>query len=235
MPQPFLYNLIDKAVFDYKLIEKGDKILVGASGGKDSTALIEYFANRQKRKNADFEFLALNIQTDFGGGLPSDIQTLFKEWNVPVKSIFVDVTGRLTDGYKMSCYWCSNLRRKELINFAVKNGFNKIALGHHLDDILETLLMNALNKGELSTMTPSLKLEKYPVKIISPLCYAGVQTIVEHSKKGGYFGWTCTCTYQDNSTRKDARRRLELLTGGDRKKKERLFKALKNIRPEYLP
>ena len=95
--------------------------------------------------------------------------------------------------------------------------------------------MNALNKGELSTMTPSLKLEKYPVKIIRPLCYAGVQTIVEHPKKGGYFGWTCTCTYQDNSTRKDARRRLELLTGGDRKKKERLFKALKNIRPEYLP
>ena len=89
MPQPFLYNLIDKAVFDYKLIEKGDKILVGASGGKDSTALIEYFANRQKRKNSDFEFLALNIQTDFGGGLPPDIQTLFKDWNVPVESIFV--------------------------------------------------------------------------------------------------------------------------------------------------
>ena len=112
MPQPFLYNLIDKAVFDYKLIEKGDKILVGASGGKDSTALIEYFANRQKRKNADFEFLALNIQTDFGGGLPSDIQTLFKEWNVPVKSIFVDVTGRLTDGYKMSNFVESVFYRK---------------------------------------------------------------------------------------------------------------------------
>ncbi|WP_178842814.1 tRNA 2-thiocytidine biosynthesis TtcA family protein [uncultured Treponema sp.] len=235
MPQPFLYNLIDKAIFDYRIIEKGDRILVGASGGKDSTALIEYFAARKKRQKDDFEFLALNVCTDFGGGLPEGIKTLFEEWNVPLESVFVDVNGRLKEGYKMSCYWCSTQRRKELIAFAEEKGFNKIALGHHMDDILETALMNALGKGELSTMIPSLKYDKYPLTIVRPLCYADEKTIIEHAKKGGYFGWTCTCNYQDNSARKTARRRLELLTEGDRKAKERLFKALKNVKKDYLP
>lgn len=235
MPQPFLFNLIDKAVFDYDLIKKGDRILIGASGGKDSTALIEYFSKRHKRPDADFSFFALNIRTDFGGEIPQKIRSLFTDWQVPFESVFVDVNGRLKQGRKMSCYWCSTQRRKELIDYALKNGYNKIALGHHLDDILETLLMNALDKAELSTMTPSLKYENYPLQIIRPLCYASEDTIIEHAQAGGYRGWTCTCGYQDNSTRKDARRRLELLTDGDRRKKEHLFNALKNIRPEYLP
>ena len=235
MPQPFLFNLIDKAVFDYDLIQSGDRILLGASGGKDSTALAEYFSNRRKRPDADFEYFALNVRTDFGGELPQKIRTLFQEWNVPFESIFADVTGRLKPGRKMSCYWCSTQRRKELIDFALKNGYNKIALGHHLDDILETLLMNMFDKAELSTMTPRLKYQNYPLEIIRPLCYASEQTIIDHAKKCGYHGWTCTCSYQDNSARKEARHRLELLTGGDTKKKEKLFQSLKNIKPEYLP
>ena len=123
MPQPFLFNLIDKAVFDYKLIQNADRILVGASGGKDSTALIEYFANRKKRPGSDFEFTALNVCTEFGGALPENIAALFAEWNVPLVTVNVDVQGRLKPGRKMSCYWCSTQRRTELIDYAVKNNF----------------------------------------------------------------------------------------------------------------
>ena len=121
------------------------------------------------------------------------------------------------------------------MNYAVKNGYNKIALGHHMDDILQTFLMNLLNKCELSAMPPKLKYDKYPVTIIRPLCYVSEQRLIQHAKDKGYFGYTCTCNYQENSTRKNAKKQLELLTGGDEKAKQRMFQALKNVEKEYLP
>ena len=115
------------------------------------------------------------------------------------------------------------------------NGFNKIALGHHMDDVLETLLMNMLNKGELSTMIPSLKYENYPVTVIRPLYYVSESRIVDYAKEKGFYGFTCTCNYQDNSQRKAARKKLEDLTDGDLIKKEKLLTSLKNINTNYLP
>ncbi len=236
MGQPKLFSIIDKAVYDYKMIEPGDKILVGASGGKDSTALIEYLSNRVKRKDADFSFTAIHIETDFEAcTMNPRLREQMKGWNVEPLNYFVDVENRVKEGFKMSCYWCSQQRRNELVHFAVKNGYNKIALGHHLDDILETLLMNMLHKGELSTMPPRLNYQKYPLSSIRPLCYADVNTIKEHAAASGYISTTCTCMYQDNSGRKDARARLEALTHGERRAKEMLFSALKNINFEYLP
>ena len=236
MPQPKLFSLIDKAVFDYKMIEDGDKILIGASGGKDSTALVEYFANRAKRRNENFSFTAIHIETDFEACTMSPkLRELFAKWNVDSKSLFVDVKNRLKEGHKMSCYWCSQQRRNELLHYAVANGYTKLALGHHLDDILETLLMNMLVKAELSTMPPRLDYEKYPVSIIRPLCFADVGLIKEHAKNAGYISTTCTCSYQDNSGRKDARARLEALTRGDVSAKEKMFFSLKNINAQYLP
>lgn len=233
--QPKLSSMIDKAVFDYSLIEKGDRILIGASGGKDSTTLIEYFAERSKRPDCGFEYKALHIKSDFAPDFPEGIRGLFEKWNVPFESLDVNITERVKSGQKMSCYWCSTQRRTELLNYAIANGYNKIALGHHMDDILETFLMNMLDKGEFSTMTPSLKYEKYPVTIIRPLCYIAEERIIQHATEQGYSGFTCTCTYQDNSTRKLARKKLETLTEGNLQTKERMFAALKNVQREYLP
>ena len=232
---PKLNSLIDKAVFDYNLIQDGDRILIGASGGKDSTALIQYFVNRSKRPDCNFEYKALNILPDFAPEFPLKIKELFTQWNVPFESIKIDVTGRVKKGQKMSCYWCSTQRRTELLNYAIKNGYNKIALGHHMDDILETFLMNMLNKGELSTMIPSLKYDNYPVTIIRPLCYIAQKRIIEHAQAQGYMGFVCTCNYQENSERKLAAKKLYELTGGDLQTKERLFSALKNVNLKYLP
>lgn len=235
MGQPLLFSIMDKACFDYGMIEKGDKILVGASGGKDSTALIEYFSNRLKRKSSSFTFEALYIQSEFAPPMNASLLSLFEKWGVKLNVLEINVQGRLKEGEKMSCYWCSTQRRKELLDFAVKNGFNKIALGHHLDDILETVLMNALGKGILEGMPPVLSYKKWPVTIIRPLCYSSQDVIVEHSLSRGYKCYTCTCLFQDNSARKDARKRIEDLTDGDRNKKEKLFKALKSVCSEYLP
>lgn len=240
---PKLSSLIDKACFDYNLIEKGDRILIGASGGKDSTALINYFAQRVKRnprfpgadEKPDFEYKALFIKNDFAPDFPLEIAELFKAWQVPFEKLEVNVLERVKKGQKMSCWWCSTQRRTELLNYAIANGYNKIALGHHMDDLLETLLMNMLNKGELASMPPRLKYEKFPVTIIRPLCYVSEARLIEEAERGGYAGYTCTCNFQDNSGRKAARRLLEQLTEGSQAKKERLFASLKNIQPLYLP
>lgn len=232
--QPKISSLIDKAVFDYNLIEKNDRILIGASGGKDSTALVEYFANRAKRPDCGFEYLALNVQSDFAPLFPAGIKELFERWQVPFKSIDVNILERVKKGQKMSCWWCSTQRRTELINYAIANGYNKIALGHHLEDILETFLMNMLDKAEISTMSPRLEYKNYPVTLIRPLCYVPEERLVEHAKKNGYAGFTCTCNYQENSARKDARKKLEMLTDSSLVKKYHMQNSLKNIKNLYL-
>ena len=229
--QSKLYSLIDKAFFDFKMLEKGSRILVGASGGKDSTLLIEYLANRLKSKRPydDFSFEAVYIKTDFADGFNKELASTMEKWGVSVKTIEVNTLERIKEGHRMNCWWCSTQRRKELIDYALKNGFDTLALGHHMDDILETFLMNMLEKGELSTMQPLFKYEKYPLKIIRPLAYASVDMIREHAAEMGWQQITCTCTYQENSGRKEARKRLELLTGGDYAKKTHMMRAIRGI------
>ena len=235
MGQPKLFSIIDKAVYDYRLIENNDRILVGFSGGKDSTALIEYFAYRKHQGREKFDFCALHVESGIGSSVLPELRSLLRSWGVEPVSVNADVLARLKPGRRMNCWWCSTQRRTELNNYAIEHGFNKIALGHHLDDILETLLMNALYRGELSTMPPRLTYDKYPVTIIRPLCFADEQTIIAHARRSGYKRITCTCDYQSNSVRKEARKKLEALTGSDAAQKRKLFESLKNIKRDYLP
>lgn len=225
-----LYSMIDKAIFDFDMLQKGSKILIGASGGKDSTLLIEYLANRLKSKRPydDFSFEAIYIKTDFADDFNPELYELMKSWGVEVKTLEVNTLERVKEGFKMNCWWCSTQRRKELIDYALKNGFTNLALGHHLDDILETFLMNLLDKSEMNTMVPSFQYKKYPLRIIRPLAYAPVDLIKEHAENQCWKKITCTCTYQDNSGRKDARSKLEALTDGDLTKKSHIMKALKD-------
>lgn len=235
MGQPKIFSAIDKAVYEYNLIEENDRILLGVSGGKDSTVLAEYLASRKKRGRENFSFTCLHVQSDFAMPFSESLENLFSSWGISVQKVNVDVLQRLKPGKKMSCWWCSLQRRTELNNYAIQNGFNKIALAHHLDDILETLLMNALNKCELATMTPRLEYKKYPVTVIRPLCFVDEQAIINYVKQKGYDAMTCTCDYQNNSSRKLARSRLERLTEGDVNLKRHLFSALQNVKTEYLP
>ena len=235
MANPKLFRIIDRAVFNYNMIEENDRILLAASGGKDSTALAEYFSMRLKRPAPHFAIHALHIATDVAPPFSNEIIKKFAQWNIPLTIKTVSVLERLKPGKKMNCWWCSAQRRTELNKFAIENGYNKIALGHHLDDILETLLMNSLQKGILATMPPVLKFQKYPITIIRPLCLADIPTIIKHTEKSGYICSTCTCTFQENSARKTARNRLERLTAGSYNLKINLFNSLKNVLPEYLP
>ncbi|MCI1208961.1 MAG: tRNA 2-thiocytidine biosynthesis TtcA family protein [Treponema sp.] len=235
MPQPKIFSLIDKAIFDYNMIEKNDRVLLGASGGKDSNVLLDYFATRLKRPDCFFSLTAAHVQTEISPPLTKEQLKVYESWNIDLVTIPFSILDRVQPGRRMNCWWCSTQRRKELLDYAVQHRYTKIALGHHLDDILETLLMNMLYKQELSTMPPKLAYKKFPVTVIRPLCYVTVDTITEHAASRGYLSSSCTCSYQDNSGRKEARTRLSALTDGDPSKKAHLFFSLRNRDPAYLP
>ncbi len=226
---------ITKALYDFPMIEPGDRVLVGASGGKDSTALLMELSSRLG-KQLSFELAAIHIQSDFADPAPRNfLKQLEQDLNIPFFYKDVAVEGRLKEGHKLSCYWCSTQRRVELIKFARENGFNKIALGHHLDDIIETLFMNIVYNGEFSGMPPYVPYEKYPMSIIRPLCYCEEQEIIDYVDEAGYRKYTCTCEFSKNSHRKHIRKEIEALTGGSSTLKRNIFESMRNIKMDYLP
>jgi tRNA 2-thiocytidine biosynthesis protein TtcA len=169
-----------------------------------------------------------------GGKDSTTLVSLLESWEIPYVSIDVPVIGRLKPGRSMNCYWCSTQRRTELIRYAMANGFNKIALGHHLDDAVETLLMNMLYKGEISGMLPVLNYKKYPLSIIRPLALCEEKRIIAYAEEKGFRSAVCTCPFGRESKRKEVRKRIEALTGGSSALKRRLFESASNVKEEYL-
>ncbi|MDR1073392.1 MAG: tRNA 2-thiocytidine biosynthesis protein TtcA, partial [Treponema sp.] len=148
------------------------------------------------------------------------------EWGVSFTDISVPIIGRLKPGRTMNCYWCSTQRRMELLKYAVERGFNKIALGHHLDDIIETFFMNMTAKGELSAMPILLKYRKYPVSIIRPLCFVEERQIIACAEEKGILKAACTCLFGVNSNRKIVRKRIADFTGNSGAVKRRILRSV---------
>jgi tRNA 2-thiocytidine biosynthesis protein TtcA len=232
-------KLIAKAVQDYGMLAEGDRVLLGASGGKDSTALAWALARRRRWEAPRFELEALRIVSDVpGGGMPPDaaerLSAMYAEWGIPYRTLEVPIVGRLKEGERMNCYWCSTQRRTELIRFAMENGFNKIALGHHLDDILATLLMNMTKKGEIATMPPRLKYDKYPLEVIRPLALVEEESIRGFAREQGWLSTTCSCDFGADGERKEYQCRLNALCGGTEEGKRNLYRSMSNIKTGYL-
>jgi tRNA 2-thiocytidine biosynthesis protein TtcA len=220
-------KLTVKAVMERELVCEGDRILIAASGGKDSTVLAWALASIRPALKINYELAALHISTDFCSCCKKSVlEQQLAEWGIPFTDFFVPVIGRLKEGEKMNCYWCSTQRRTELLQFAIANNFNKIALGHHLDDIIETFFMNLCAKGEISAMPILLKYRKYPVSLIRPLAYLEERQIIECAAAQNILKAACTCPYGVNSKRRDMRRRIAAFTGGSGAVKRRILKAL---------
>jgi tRNA 2-thiocytidine biosynthesis protein TtcA len=220
------------------MLDKNDHVVLGLSGGKDSLILAWQLAKKSKSLNYPIPFTveAVHVRTDFASypvGL--DFLNLVESWGIKVTVIDVPVKERLKEGFKLNCWWCSSQRRLELAGYAEKTGAAKIALGHHLDDILETFFMNMSSKGELSTMLPKMTYDKYPQTIIRPLAWTHESEIIESVKILGLQTFTCTCPWDSRSPRKTAKRAIEELTGGSSGKKDIMFRALLNPVDRYLP
>ncbi|GHU99789.1 tRNA 2-thiocytidine(32) synthetase TtcA [Spirochaetia bacterium] len=223
-------KLTAKAVLERNLISDGDRILIAASGGKDSTVMSWALAGLRPALKKNYDLEAIHISSDFCACCKkSALAKKLEEWGIPFTDLFVPIIGRLKEGEKMNCYWCSTQRRTELLKYAVEHNFNKIALGHHLDDIIETFFMNMTSKGELSTMPMILNYRKYPVSLIRPLGYVEEQQIIACAAEKGLLAAACTCPYGVRSRRRDVRKRIAEFTGSSGAVKRRIFKAVNSL------
>ena len=216
-----------KAMATYHLIEDDDRILVGLSGGKDSLLLTELLAKRAKIDHPRFEVEALHVRmenihyesdTSYLQQFCEDLgvrlhirTTRFEVDAAPVVEYTVvpqqspESTARLRR-QKQPCFLCSWQRRKELFNLAQQLGCNKIALGHHQDDLIHTALMNITFQGRFDTMPASLKMRKMPLTIIRPLCMIEEADIKVYAEMQGYQKQAKLCPFETDSHRTDIKR-----------------------------
>jgi tRNA 2-thiocytidine biosynthesis protein TtcA len=224
-----------KAVLERKLLVPGDRVLMAVSGGKDSTVLAWALSKLAPALKFSCHLEALHISSDFCACCKkAALSARLAGWGIPFTDLFVPVMGRLKEGEKMNCYWCSTQRRTELLRHAVEGGFNKIALGHHLDDIIETFFMNLCGKGELSAMPISLSYRNYPVTLIRPLGYLEERQIIACAENLGILAAACACPFGTNSKRRDIRRGISALTGGSGVVKRRILRALSSGKEDLL-
>jgi tRNA 2-thiocytidine biosynthesis protein TtcA len=220
-------GLSARAALERNLIEEGDRILIAVSGGKDSTVMAWALSSLRRSLRVSFELEALHISTDFCACCKkAALRRRLEDWSIPFTDRFVPVVGRLKPGRKMNCYWCSTQRRAELLAHAVDRGCTKIALGHHLDDIIETFFMNLCAGGTMETMPVKLAYRKYPVTLIRPLAYLEERQIIACAQELDILHAACTCPYGAASRRRDMRQKLAVLTGGGGAVKRRILAAL---------
>ena len=227
---------VGRALGEYRMLDEGDTVLVAVSGGKDSLVLLHYLVEKRKQLPVNYEIIALHLRTDVS---PHEHWREYSEavfaMGVGLHSIDISLLSRLSPGRKMNCYWCSTQKRAELLKYAIAHGCTKIALGHHMDDILETFLMNMMYRGELSTMLPVFRYDKYPCAVIRPLSLVKENEIVEVIRELGYDGITSVCPCGERTKRKDVRQSLDFLCREGDYVRDSMFRAMGNVNPRYLP
>lgn len=226
----------NKGVVKYGLIEEGDKILVGLSGGKDSLALLELLGKRSKILKPRFTVVAAYIaMTNIS--YQSDVEYLkayAESFGVPF--VYYETSfDPTTDTRKSPCFLCSWNRRKALFTVAKENGCNKIALGHHMDDILETLLMNQVFQGAFSTMPPKLVMRKFDMTVIRPMCLIPEADLIALAEVREYKKQKKNCPYETQSHRSKIKNILHQLEEMNPEAKYSLWGSMTNIQKDLLP
>lgn len=233
-----LLSAVAKASSDFRMLEPGDRVMVAVSGGKDSHAMLYLLRELQKKAPFDFSIFALNVDQGHPG-FPSEVlpEYLTREGyeHVIIKEdTYSVVTEKIPEG-KTYCSLCSRLRRGILYTQAQKLGATKIALGHHRDDVIETLMLNLLYAGQLKAMPARLRSDDGRNVVIRPLVYCSEVELSELSALKRFPIIPCDlCGSQDNLKRKQVKQLLTTLNDQNPTVRANVFAALGNIRPSHL-
>lgn len=236
--QKRLRRHVGNAIADYNMIEHGDKVMVCLSGGKDSYTLLDILMNLQKTAPVSFELVAVNLDQKQPGFpehvLPDYLKSLGVPYHIIEKDTYSVVKRVIPEG-STTCGLCSRLRRGTLYGFAEENGINKIALGHHRDDILETFFLNIFYGGKLKAMPPKLLSDDKKNIVIRPLAYCRENDIERFAAFKDYPIIPCNlCGSQENLQRQAMK---QMLNGWDKQfpgRLESIFTSLQNVAPSQL-
>jgi tRNA 2-thiocytidine biosynthesis protein TtcA len=229
---------VGKAIADFNMIEAGDKVMVCLSGGKDSYTMLDMLLSLQRRAPVEFELLAVNLdqkQPDYPEHiLPEYLKALGVQYHILEQDTY-SVVKRVVPEGKTMCGLCSRLRRGSLYTYAAANGITKIALGHHRDDIIETLFLNLFFGGKLKAMPPKLLSEDGRNIVIRPMAYVAEREIERYANARKFPIIPCNlCGSQQNMQRRIIKNMLKQWEIEHPGRSESIFSAVCNVVPSHL-
>jgi tRNA 2-thiocytidine biosynthesis protein TtcA len=233
-----LKRQVGQAISDYDMIRDGERIMVCMSGGKDSHALLDILLELQRRAPIRFELVAVNMdqkQPDFPEHvLPDYFRERGVDWHIIEQDTYSVVTRVVPEG-KTMCGLCSRMRRGALYAWAADHGIDRIALGHHRDDIVETFFLNLFHGGRLKAMPPKLRSDDGRNVLIRPLAYASERDIAKYAELRDFPIIPCNlCGSQENLQRQNIKQMLAQWEREHPGRTETMFKALQNVSPSQL-
>ncbi|EGR2696600.1 TPA: tRNA 2-thiocytidine(32) synthetase TtcA [Vibrio parahaemolyticus] len=236
--QKRLRRNVGNAITDYNMIEEGDVVMACISGGKDSFAMLDILLNLQKAAPIKFEVVAVNLDQKQPGFPEHILPEYFETLNIPYyivdKDTYSVVKEKVPEG-KTTCGLCSRLRRGTLYSFAEKIGATKLALGHHMDDIVETMFLNMFHGSRLKAMPPKLRSDDGRNVVIRPLTYCREKDLIKYAEHKDFPIIPCNlCGSQENLQRQAIK---AMLIDWDKKtpgRVEAIFKSIQNVSPSQL-
>jgi len=227
---------VGQAVHHYNMISDGDRIAVGVSGGKDSLTLLWSLHERLSRVPIQYSFFPIYIDLGFEGSPSHLMEAYCQQQGYPLQVEYTDygIRAHSAENRENPCFLCARLRRKRLFELSDELGCNKLALGHNMDDIIETLFLNMCYGGEISTMVPFQHFFKGKLTVIRPLAHVEEKAIVRFADDHSFPHFPNPCPTAKTSKRSEIKEMLCGLYQSNKKIKGNIFRSMSHVKLDYL-
>jgi tRNA 2-thiocytidine biosynthesis protein ttcA len=233
-----LWSPFIKGLKEFEMVKDGDRIAVAISGGKDSLLLAKLFQELKRASKTDFELVFISMNPGFNEINLSNLKKNLEHLEIPCEiyndNIF-EIAEKIAKDYP--CYMCAKMRRGSLYSKATSYGCNKLALGHHMDDVIETTLMSIFYMGKFETMLPKLKSDNFDIELIRPLFYVEEKSIIKWVRNNGILAMNCGCTVaagKTSSKRRETKELIAELVKNNPDIKKRIVQSAQNVNLEKI-
>ena len=233
-----LWSPFIKGLKEFEMVKDGDKIAVAISGGKDSLLLAKLFQELKRASKTDFELVFISMNPGFNEINLINLKKNLEHLEIPCEiyndNIF-EIAEKIAKDYP--CYMCAKMRRGSLYSKATAYGCNKLALGHHMDDVIETTLMSIFYMGKFETMLPKLKSDNFDIELIRPLFYVEEKSIIKWVRNNGILAMNCGCTVaagKTSSKRRETKELIAELVKNNPDIKKRIVQSAQNVNLEKI-